>query len=126
MSARILDRFGVLLLCGCAVLAGVLEVLFVPLHAGRALVPVSVLFAVLGNVAFPRLARNLIDSTGAILAPFLVWLLAVLILAMTPRPEGDVLVSGAGGEQWVFYGVLLGGSIVGTVSVVLSRPVHRA
>ena len=37
------------LLCLCAVLAAVLELLLVPLRAGTALVPVSVLFAVAGG-----------------------------------------------------------------------------
>jgi hypothetical protein len=36
-----------------------------------------------------------------------------------PRPEGDVLVRGGGGEQWVFYAALLGGAAAGTATIVL-------
>ncbi|MGI8762243.1 MAG: hypothetical protein ACR2LF_13295 [Jatrophihabitantaceae bacterium] len=120
MSRAALNWLGVALVCGCAVLAAVLELMFVPLYAGGALVPVSVLFAVASNVAFPRLARELLDSTIATVAPFAAWLVPMLVLSMTPRSEGDVLVSGTGGQQWVFYGVLLGGAIAGTATAVLS------
>jgi hypothetical protein len=120
------DRLGVVLLCGCAALAALLELLLVPLRIGTTLVPVTVLFALAGNVAFPRLAHVLIASPAAALAPFLAWLAPMLILSMTPRPAGDVLVRGGGGEQWVFYGVLLGGAVAGTATVVLSAPSRRA
>jgi hypothetical protein len=119
------DRLGVVMLCGCAALAALLELLLVPLRDGTVLVPVTVAFSVAGNVAFPRMARALVESTAATLAPFLAWLVPMLILSMTPRSEGDVLVRGGGGEQWVFYGVLLAGVVAGTATVVLSTGRRR-
>lgn len=111
---------GVVLLSAAAALAGLLEVLFVPLRNGTVLVPVVIMFAVLGNIAFARLARWLVDTTAAAVAPFVCWLVVVLGLAMTPRAEGDVLISAGGREQWVFYGMLLGGAAAGIAAVVLT------
>ena len=119
MRANLLGALGLLLLCAVAVLSALLEVLLVPLRDGTWLVPVAVLFALAGNVALPRLARAFVDTTAAMAAAFLSWLLPVLILALTPRPEGDVLIRAGAGEQWVFYGVLLGGAVAGTATLVL-------
>ncbi len=114
-----LDWSGVLLFCLCAALAAILEVLLVPLYAGSVIVPVSVLGAVLFNIALPRLARSLVDTTLASLLPFLTWLVVVIVLGGLPRPEGDVILPGGGGAaQWVGYGVLLGGALTGTVTIV--------
>jgi hypothetical protein len=116
-----LDWSGVAVLCLCAALAGVLELLLVPLYAGSVIVPISVLGAVGSNIALPRLARTLVDSTVASVVPFLAWLGVVIVLGMVPRPEGDVILPGGGGAvEWVGYGVLLGGALAGTVTVVLS------
>jgi hypothetical protein len=112
---------GVALLCGCAVLAGVLALFLVPLYAGSVLVPVAVVVAVASNVALPRLARTLVETTAATVLPFVFWLLAVIIVGVLPRPEGDVVLPGGGGAlQWVSYGVLLGGALAGTVTVAMS------
>jgi hypothetical protein len=59
------------------------------------------------------------------MAPFLCWLLPVLVLALLPRPEGDVVVQGGGGQQWAFYGLLLGGCVAGFATVVLTGPPPR-
>jgi hypothetical protein len=92
----------------------------VPLYAGASLVPVTVLFAIGGNLALPRLARGLLDSTVAAAAPFLAWLVVVIGIGLTPRPEGDVILPGGGkGVEWVGYGVLLGGALAGTLSVAV-------
>jgi hypothetical protein len=124
-----LNLLGVVLLSAGAALAGALEVFLVPLRLGSVLVPIAVVGALVGNRALPRLARWLIDTTTASVAPFVCWLVPVFVLAMTPRPEGDVLIRSGGGEQWVFYGVLLGGALVGGVTIVLlsgpARPPMR-
>ena len=114
------------LLCLCAVLAAVLELLLVPLRAGTALVPVSVLFAVAGNVAFPRLASAFGERAGLLAAPFVAWLAPIVLLALTVRPEGDVLIPGGGGEQWVYYGSLLAGGIAGLVTIATTAPPRAA
>lgn len=125
-----LDWLGVAVLCCCAALGALLELLFVPLYAGTVLVPVVVAFAIAGNVLLPRLARSLVPSTLAGAAPFVVWLLVVTVIGLMPRPEGDVILPGGGGAlEFVSYGVLLGGALAGTVTVVLGAsarpPVSR-
>lgn len=128
--AGLLDWAGVVLLCGCAVLAALLEVLFVPLYSGPVLVPIVVIFAIAGNIVLPRLARGLVDTALAAVLPFLSWLIVVVVLGMVPRPEGDVILPGGGAVEWVAYGVLFGGAVAGTVTSVLAnakgrRPVNR-
>jgi hypothetical protein len=120
----VLDWSGVVVFCLCAALGGVLELLLVPLYAGSVIVPISVLGAVFFNIALPKLARSLVDSTLASVLPFLSWLAVVIVLGMLPRPEGDVILPGGGGAaEWVAYGVLLGGALAGTVTVVaLTNP----
>jgi len=112
----------VVVACAAAVLAGILEVLLVPLRSGTVLVPIAVAMSLAGNVVFPRVARAAYETAAATVAPILCWLITVVVLAMTPRPEGDVLVRGGNGEQWVFYGVLFGGVVAGCVTAVLSSP----
>lgn len=112
---------GVALLCGCAVLSAVLALFLVPLYAGTVLVPIAVGIAIASNIVLPRLARTLIETTWATVAPFLFWLLAVVVVGVLPRPEGDVVLPGGSGAlHWVSYGVILGGALAGTVTVVLS------
>lgn len=117
----------VVVACAAAVLAGVLEVLLVPLRSGTVLLPVAILMSLGGNVIFPLIARKAYDTAAATVAPVVCWLVTVVALAMAPRPEGDVLVRGGNGEQWVFYGVLFGGVVAGCATAVLTapRPVTR-
>jgi hypothetical protein len=118
-----LDWLGVAVLSGCAALAGLLELLYVPLYAGSILVPVTVVFAIAFNLGLPRLARTLVDTTSAALLPFLTWLAVVVAVGLFPRPEGDVILpGGGGGVEWVSYGVLLGGALAGTVTLVFISP----
>ncbi len=113
---------GLLLVCLSAALSAVLELLLVPLRAGTAMAPVSVLFAVVGNVVFPRMGRVFANRTSALAGPFAAWLIPLVLLALAGRPEGDVLIPGGDGEQWVFYATLVFGSIAGVVSVVTGAP----
>jgi hypothetical protein len=122
---RLISWGGTALLCGVGVLSALLEVLLIPLRAGSILIPVTLLFAIGGNMALPRLARVLLDTTAAMVSAFLAWLLPMLILSLMPRPEGDVLVRGGGGEQWVYYGVLLGGAVAGVATIVLHGAPRR-
>jgi hypothetical protein len=111
---------GVALLCGCAVLSAILELFLVPLYAGSVLIPIAVVVAVASNIALPRLAHTLVPTTAATVLPFGFWLVAVIIIGVLPRPEGDVVLPGGGALQLVSYGVLLGGALTGTVTVVMS------
>ena len=127
MTSRLTVTAGVLLLCLCAALAALIELSLVPLYVGGTIAPVSVPLALLGNAVLPRLARRLVDSPGAMALVVLCWLLPLVILALTPRPEGDVYVRANAGDQWVFYAVLFGGLAVGVATVVLTgtRPATR-
>jgi hypothetical protein len=116
---------GLLLLCVAAALAALLELLIVPLYDGGTIMPVTVLFGIVGNVALPRLARALADRTGAMVAVFAAWLLPLVLLAMTPRAEGDVLVRAGGAEEKVFYALLLGGLVAGVATIVLAPMPRR-
>ena len=112
---------GVVLMCGCAVLAALITLFLVPLRVGTVIAPVAVLLALAVNVALPRLARALVESTAATLLPFACWLIVVVLVGVMTRPEGDVVLpGGGGGQEFVAYGVLLGGALAGTVTVVLS------
>lgn len=113
-------------LCAAALLSGILEVLFVPLYVGSVLVPIVIVFAVAGNLLLPRLGRVLVASGAGSLVPFLSWLVPVLGLTLFPRPEGDVLVPGGNGQQWTFYGVLLGGCLAGFASTLGLLPPIRS
>lgn len=115
---------GLVLVLLVAVLAAALEILLIPLRVGTVLLPATVVFAIAGNVALPRLARSLLPSAAAAAMPFVAWLVAVVWLALSPRPEGDVLVRAGGGEQWVFYSMLLGGvtAAVATLMFAVPRP----
>jgi hypothetical protein len=122
------DRIGVALLALSGALAALFEVLLVPLYAGSVVVPVSVLLTLLSNSVLPWLARSLVPSTPAALAPFLAWLVVAVGFGVFGRPEGDVILPGAPSAiVYVTYAVLLGGTLIGTVTVVwLSPPPGRA
>jgi hypothetical protein len=113
--------FGVVLVCAGALLAGLLEVLLVPLYSGSTPVPLAVLLAVAGNIAFPLLGYRIVPHAFAAIAPFVCWLIVVFVFGVLARPEGDVILPG-GSLQWVSYGVLLGGALAGTLSVVIAIP----
>jgi hypothetical protein len=120
------DWAGVALLAACGALAGLLESLLVPLYWGSVIFPIAVVLSIAGNIAFPRLARALVPSTGAALAPFLGWLIVVVAFGVVSRPEGDVILPGAPGSlEFVTYGLLLGGALAGTVTVVWISPPKR-
>jgi hypothetical protein len=116
---------GVVLTCAAAALAALLEMFFVPLYAGAAVVPIAVLAAVVGNVVLPRLGYRLVPRTLAAVLPFLVWLAAVLVVGLVPRPEGDVVLPGGDPLQWVSYAVVLGGALAGAVTVVWTSGARR-
>jgi hypothetical protein len=124
VSGRTLDRLGVVLIALVAALAALIEALLVPLYAGTVVVPVAVVLALVGNVALPRMARSLVPTTGATLVPLALWL-AVMLVFLWGRPEGDVAFPSAPtGAEWTFYGVLFGGVIAGIVAVVSGQPTN--
>jgi hypothetical protein len=121
-----LDWGGVAAYTAIGVLAALLEVFLLPLYVGSVIVPLSIVLAVVGNVAGPWLSRSLVGSTTGAVLPFLAWVLVVLVLAMLPRPEGDVIVPGAGSVELVFWGTLIGGTVAGLITIVVTTPTPPA
>jgi hypothetical protein len=117
------DWAGVVLIAACGALAAVLESLLVPLFVGSVIAPVAVVLALASNVVLPRLADTLVQSAPARLAPFLTWLVVMVGFGVLARPEGDVILPGSPSNVvWVTYAVLLGGALVGTVTMVWLAP----
>lgn len=120
----VLGWVGVALVTASAAVAAWLEALLVPLYFGRTatVVPVAVVFALASNWYLPRLARSLVPRTVAAVLPFLAWLAVIFLLAAGARPEGDVILPGGGAVEYVGYGVMFGGALVGVLSIVFSAP----
>jgi hypothetical protein len=105
-----------------AALSALIEAFLVPLYAGTVIVPVAVVLALAGNIAFPRLARALVPRTVVTVVPVLAWL-AVMFVFLAGRPEGDVAFPGSPtAAVWVFYGTLFGGVLAGIAAVVTATP----
>ncbi|SHH47382.1 hypothetical protein SAMN05443575_3944 [Jatrophihabitans endophyticus] len=113
---------GVALVTASGAAAAWLESLLVPYYVGAALVPVTILLALASNWVLPRLARALVPRTVAAVLPFVAWLAVVFFVAAGGRPEGDVILPGGSAVEYVGYAVMLGGALVGTLSVVTSAP----
>ena len=84
-----------LLITVLAAWLALVEVFWLPLRIGVVPVPLSVAAAVVGNLLLVRLAHRLTGSRAVAVTPAVVWLLVVLA-AMLPRPEGDVVLAGSG------------------------------
>lgn len=113
------------LVCASGVLSAALELFFVPVYLGSVLAPFTVAAALLGGIALPLLGRAAAGTAGSML-PVLFWLVTLVGLALVPRPEGDVLVLGGNGQEYVFYAVLLVGAAAGFGTVVITSTGQRA
>src|SRR3712207_2538496 len=71
------------------------EVFWLPLRIGGVLAPLSILVAVVGNLLLPGLLHRLSGSRLVAVLPAAVWVVVVL-MAMSRRPEGDVVLAGTG------------------------------
>lgn len=122
----VLDWMGVALVCVSAMLAAMIALFLVPLYAGSVIMPIAVVIAIVSNVVLPRLSRALVPTTAAAVLPFVSWLVVVIAVGWFARPEGDVVLPGGGGAEWVGFAVTLGGALAGTVTVVAIAPPPRA
>lgn len=108
-------------LVACGLLTGLLESMLVPLYSGSSTVPIAPVLAVLTNIGLPWLARRVADRLLPVALPFVGWLVTVLALGFVTRPEGDVILPG-GSLQWVAFALIIGGTLAGTATVVLTVP----
>jgi hypothetical protein len=111
---------GVSVYTACAILLCLVELFLVPLYIGSIPIPVAVLLAIVGNVVLPVLSRSLVHRALGAVLPFLGWLIPLIAVGVLGRPEGDVVLPGAGSAEWVAYGVMLGGAAAGAVTLVMT------
>ena len=106
------------------------EVFWLPFRLGGLVVPLSVLAAVVGNVLLVRTALRVSGSRLVAALPALVWL-AVVIAAMSRRPEGDLVMTSGGATgvvnlAFLMLGVLAAAFSVGQAVGTPRRPVSPA
>ena len=93
------------------------EVFWLPWRIGGVPVPLSVLAAVVGNLALVPAAHRLSGSRLVGALPAVVWLV-VAVAGAVPRPEGDLLITGGDGvTQLVNLGFLLLGVVAASLAV---------
>jgi hypothetical protein len=108
------------LTCASAVLCGLLELMLVgQFYVGGQIIPLVIIAAVVSNIGLPVLGYRAVRAPRGAILPVVCWLITVLFLSIYERPEGDLLVISAYGQQWGFYGVLLLGGIAGFASIIL-------
>ena len=88
----------------------VVEVFWLPLRIGGVLLPLSVVGAVAGNLAIGTAARRLSGSGTAAVVVAVTWLV-VVVAAMIPRTEGDLVIVGGGGTGIVSVVFLMAGVV---------------
>ena len=71
------------------------------------------------------LAGRVADRVAPVALPFVAWLVVVLALGFVTRPEGDVILPG-GSLQWVAFAMIIGGTLAGTITVVMIVPPRAA
>ena len=107
------------LLCGCALLSSLLELAFLAeFYAGTAIVPVTILAAVISNIVLPLWGFRTVNTLSGAVLPVLSWLVPILALTMYNRPEGDLFVIGEFHQDTAFYGLLLLGAAAGFGTIV--------
>jgi hypothetical protein len=112
---------GVVVFCLVAILSAMIEVLLVPVYIGGAIFPVTVLIAVVVNVALPRLVRVMVDWRWAIALPMVAWVVTVIVLGYANSGSGSVLVPGYGQGQYVALALFFVGTLAGFISVIRER-----
>lgn len=113
---------GVLVAVGTLQLA-LIEVFLVPLRAGSVPIPLSILLAIVGNVALTRLMYHATYNRGVSALPVALWLVVVLMFA-SRRSEGDLVIPGTGmGLSFLLIGTIAGAFAVG--QVIAPRPPSR-
>jgi hypothetical protein len=108
-----------------AVLTAGLELIFASLRMGGHLVGVSVLIAVLANVALSWFAFRTVGYGWAVVLPSVTWF-ALMVVAAGGTAEGDILLTG---DSWVGLAMIVAGSMAFAVmafrTVLSPRPAPR-
>jgi hypothetical protein len=90
-----------------AVLTGGLELMLATLRVGGQLVGLSVLLAVLANLALSWFAYHAVGGKAAVALPALVWF-ALMVPAAGGTSEGDYLLAG---DNWVGVVMIIAGAM---------------
>jgi hypothetical protein len=112
---------GLVICCLIGVLSGLIEVLLIPFYVGSYVFPITVVIAVVVNIALPRLVAIMMDWLWAVALPVLCWVATVIALGFTNTGSGSVLVPGYGQGQYVSLGLFFGGILAAFVSVIRER-----
>jgi hypothetical protein len=108
------------LLCGCALLSSLLELVFLAeFYIGTAIVPVMILAGLAGNILLPLWGFRTVGRISGAVLPLVSWLIPMLALTMYNRPEGDLFVIGEFHQDTAFYGLLLIGAAAGFGTIVM-------
>ncbi|MQA24834.1 MAG: hypothetical protein GEU94_05050 [Micromonosporaceae bacterium] len=99
-----------------AALAAVCEVFWTPLRIGEVRAPVSLVAAVVMNIALPIFARWATRSRHVAPLPSLVWFVVILTFA-GGTAEGDIALAG---NDWVALLLLLAGSVSAAIGAYLA------
>ena len=120
------DWLTFVLICGSALLAAVLEVMFLTqFYIGTVIVPVVIIAAIAQNLVLPKLGHETVRSTLGAVVPVGVWLVFVLVPVLYNRPEGDLFVLGEHGQEYAYYGLLFAGAVAGFATVVRTTTPRR-
>jgi hypothetical protein len=107
------------LICASSALSALLELLFLgQFYVGSIIVPLVIVAAIAGNLALPRWGMSVIGAGKGAVLPMLCWLIVLLVPSLYNRPEGDLFVIASYGQEYAFYGLLLGGSLAGFATIV--------
>jgi hypothetical protein len=107
------------LICASAALSALLELLFLgQFYVGKVIVPLVIVAGVTGNIVLPRWGMSVVDAGKGAVLPVVCWLIVLLVPSLYNRPEGDLFVIATHGQEYAFYGLLLGGSLAGFATIV--------
>lgn len=108
------------LTCASAVLCALLEMMFIgQFYIGGQIIPLVIIAAVANNIGLPVLGYRAMHTPRGAILPAVFWIVTLLFFSIYARPEGDLLVISAFGQQWGFYGVLFFGGIAGFGSILV-------
>ncbi len=112
---------GGFLVIAATALVAALETFLVGLRVGNLRLPVSLLIAAALHPLLTRLMRDATASRGAMVLPFLVWIVIVFPLGAR-RSEGDVILAG---NNWISTVYLIVGVGAFAITLGLLLPARR-